>query len=295
MGILGDKYTLPLYHSMRTFYERLENFLALNVKDENDIIYVDAEVNSSGSGKGSWANAKATIQEGVNAARYDGTGATIDSEKGRNKYVLIRPGQYNEQVLWSAYNVHVLGITGGAVLSNKDYGVTLNYDGAIDTTAVMGFTGAGIEIAFLTFHCNEAIPALYIPTPGDGCWIHHNYFTGDDSKTSTIAISGNSIKTTRIEHNIIEGFTTGIDVGIDGGAWFYNSVIRDNIITKVTNIINVNAGAVAGQSAIIDNQGVGSSTGIVNATATDILITGNKTKPALSDGGSTAGDNTTLS
>lgn len=267
------------------------------VNGNSDVVFVDS-VNGADTNDGrSWESAKQTIQAGVNLARYLPGTTTIDDTKDHHAYVFVAPGQYNEQVLFSGYNIHLIGMTGGSKLSNKDYGVTINYDGAIAATAVLGFTGAGIEIANITIHCNQAIPAMYIPSPGDGCWIHDNYFTGDDAKTPTFAIQGD-IKTTVIENNLIEGFAVGIQIGGNaggGGAWAYNSRIEGNWIVKVTTGIQVSAGAVAGQTMILNNFSVGSSCSITNDTATDVLIYGNAVKPALVDGGSTEGGNTTLS
>ena len=88
----------------------------------------------------------------------DGT-TTIDTDKSRHKYVFVAPGQYNEQVLFSGYNIHLIGVS---TRSNGDYGVVINYDGAIASTAVVAFSGAGLEIANICINCNKAIPALYL-------------------------------------------------------------------------------------------------------------------------------------
>ena len=266
------------------------------VNGNSDVVFVDA-VNGNDANDGrSWESAKQTIQAGVNLARYLPGTTTIDDTKDHHAYVFVAPGQYNEQVLFSGFNIHLIGMTGGNELSNKDYGVTINYDGAVAATCVLGFTGAGIEIANITIHCNQAIPAMYIPSPGDGCLIRNCYFTGNDAKTSTYAIQGD-IKTSVIRDCLIEGFTTGIEIGGNaggGGAWAYNSRIQGNFITKCTNGILIPAGAVAGQTMVLDNVAVGSSCSITNSTATDVVIASNLVKPAVSDGGAASGDNTTL-
>jgi hypothetical protein len=265
--------------------------LALNGQigfKQNAKLYVDGITGNDSNDGYSWESAFKTIQAACNKARYVNGVATIDTIRNRDVYIFIAPGQYNEQVLFSGYNIHLIGC---GPLSNGDYGVVINYDDAITTTAVMGFTGAGLEIANICFNGAHAIPLLLLASVSDACWIHHCWFKGDDSKTVTIGISC-AIKNSIIEHNIINGCITGINV--DAGAWFNNSIIRKNKITNVTNILNVDATAVATESEISENAGIGSSTGIVNASSNDILIYGNHTKPAISDGGSAAGDNTTL-
>ena len=62
----------------------------------------------------------------------------------------------------------------------------------------------------------------------------------------------------------------------------------------MTNLIAVASDAVATESEISECAGIGSATSIVNSSSNDILIYGNHTKPAISDGGAAAGDNTTL-
>jgi hypothetical protein len=268
--------------------------LALNSSigfKENERYYVDG-VNGQDTNDGlSWETAFRTVQKACNVARYTPGTTTIDTTKNRDKYIFIAPGQYNEQILFSGYNIHLIGC---GPISNGDYGVVINYDDAIAATAVIGFTGAGLEIANICFQTTKAIPIMLLGVGGDvadGACIHHCWFKGDNSKTCTIGISG-EIKNSVIENNIINGCITGINFA--AGVWFNNSVIRKNKITNVTNIINVDATAVCTESEISENSGVGSSTGIVNASSTDILIYGNHTKPAVSDGGATAGDNTTL-
>jgi hypothetical protein len=258
---------------------------------EDERYYVNGITGYDSNDGKSWETAFKTIQHACNVARYRPGTTTLDTTKDRDKYIFIAPGQYNEQILFSGYNIHLIGL---GPRSNGDYGVVVNYDDAIASTAVIGFTGAGLEISNICFQTTKAIPIILLGTggnPADGAWIHDCWFKGDNSKTCTIGISA-EIKNSVIEDTIINGCITGINFA--AGVWFNNSILRRIKITNVTNILNVNATAVCTESEISNISGVGSSTGIVNASSTDILIYGNHTKPALSDGGSTAGDNTTL-
>lgn len=252
------------------------------------VYYVDA-INGSDSNTGlSFDDAFATIQKACNTARYLPGTTTIDTAKDRDKYILIAPGQYNEQILFSGYNIHLIGL---GCRSNGDYGVVVNYNDAVASTAVLGFSGAGLEIANICFNSAHAIPIILLSDTSDAVHIHDCWIKGDNSKTVTIGISC-QIKNSLIENNIINGCITGIDIA--AGAWFNNSIVRDNKITNVTNAIAIANTAVCTESEISGNFYIGSSTGIVNGQATDIIITENRGKPAVSDAGSASGDNTTL-
>jgi hypothetical protein len=251
-----------------------------------DLIYVDAAKTASGDGS-SWRQAFKTITEAMSKARNILGTTSVNYSHNRQTYIIVAPGQYNEQVLKSCYNTHLIALE---FLTNGDYGTVINYDGAQDTTAVIAFSGSGLEIAGFCINNAEAIPALYLSDVSDAVWIHDNWIKGDGTN-STVGIDC-SIKNSVIENNIINGHTTGINVG--AGLWFNNSIIRNNKITNVTNGITINATAVCTESEISHNAVIGTAS-IVNSSSTDILIYGNWTKPAVSDGGATAGDNTTLS
>ena len=251
--------------------------------------YVDG-VNGDDDADGlSWESAFATIQHAVNIARYiDGT-ATIDTALDHHKYIFIATGQYNEQVLFSGYNIHLIGCS---PLSNGDYGVVINYNDAIVATAVLGFSGSGLEISNICFQCSQAIPIILLSSVSDAVHIHDCWIKGNAGKTPTMGISC-AIKNSLIENNVINGCITGIDVA--AGAWFNNSIVRNNKITNVTNGIAIANTAVPTESQISRNNIVGSVSSIVNAQATDVLITENYVKPVPTDAGSTSGDNVTLS
>ena len=248
----------------------------------------------------SWETAFATILKGCNTARYLPGTTTIDSAKGRDKYVLVFPGVYNEQVLFSGYNIHVIGLSFN--LGNVDYGVVVNKDEAVTTTCVFGFTGAGIEIAGFDIRNAAAIPTLYAPSAGDGCWIHDNLIDGDDTNV-TYGIQMADCRNSRIENNrIFNCVTAAISVG-SSGAWFRNSIVQSNHIAGSQGIgIQVPAGTICGAgygSRISHNYIMGTcATGIHQAVAAAyVLVADNwvQATTAVTDAGTGAADNHTAS
>ena len=177
-------------------------------------VYCVDSVNGSDSNTGTdWKNAFASIDKGVDTARYLPGTTTIDSTKDHNAYVLVAPGHYNETVLFSGYNIHVIGL--GCPVPGKDYGVSINYDGAIDTTAVVAFSGSGISLHNLHIYCAEAIPALYI-AGGDNNLVE-NCVIECDGTNCTYGIQAVSMKGSWIRDVVIRTpKTTGIF--LDGGA-----------------------------------------------------------------------------
>ena len=133
--------------------------------------YVDS-VNGSDNNNGrSWDQAMATIQAAVNLARYLPGTTTIDDTKDHFATVFVRAGHYNEQVLFSGYNIRLIGVP---VHMGKDYGASLNYNGEVVSTACLAFSGSGIEISgFFINNSGGAIPGIWC-AGGDNNWIHHN-------------------------------------------------------------------------------------------------------------------------
>lgn len=268
---------------------KIQNALSLGIPWKDQQKYYVDDVNGDDDNDGlSWETAFKTIQYACNIARYVKGTTTIDTDRSRDKWIFIAPGQYNEQILFSGYNIHLIGL---GARSNGDYGVVVNYDDAVASTAVLAFSGSGLEIANICFNSATAIPIILLADTSDAVHIHNCWIKGDNSKTVTIGISC-AIKNSVIENNVINGCITGIDVA--AGAWFNNSVVRGNKLTNVTNAIAVAATAVCTESEISGNKYIGSSTGIVNGQATDIIITENRGKPAVSDAGAGSGDNTTI-
>ena len=263
----------------------------------NGTIGIDTQANDQGKSKDKPFR---TIMYALNVARYVPGTTTIDSSKNRRKVIYVAPGVYNEQILFSGYNISLIGEM--YKLGNVDYGVVINKDEAVTTTCVVGFTGAGIEIAGLQIHNAAAIPALYVPTPGDGCYVHDNVIDNDDTN-ATYGIQWPDCRHSLIENNkIIDFQTAGISVG-GSGVWFRQSMIRGNHIMGATGIgIEVATGTIcaANQGSVIaSNYVVGSCTvGIHQKVAgAYVLIADNwiQATTALTDAGSGDADNHTAS
>lgn len=177
--------------------------------------YVDSVNGNDVNDGSSWENAVATIQVGVNLARrYPGT-TTIDSTKDHHTTVFVAPGHYNEAVSFSGYNIHLIGC--GCPVPGKDYGVSLNYDGAITATshAILAFSGSGIHIKNLHVYCDAAIPGIY-NAGGDNNLIENCVVEGDGTNM-TYAIQMESMKGSRIRGCVLHGFVTA-GIFCDGGA-----------------------------------------------------------------------------
>lgn len=260
-----------------------------------DKYYVSKRGSDSNDGL-SWESAFKTIQHACNIARYSPNTTSIDYGTARHKYIFIEPGQYNEQVLFSGYNIHVIGMTYN--LGNVDYGVVINKDEAVTTTCVFGFTGAGIEIANLQIHNAAAIPTLFVPTPGDGCYVHDCYIDGDDTN-ATIGIDWNDCRNSVISNNrIFNHVTCGIQLGANG-TWFRNSKVEWNHIAGSQGKgIDVVSGAICGAgfgSSIMHNTIVGTcATGIHQQNAGAYVLIGDNWVQAtatVTDAGTGAADN----
>lgn len=262
---------------------------------EEDRFYVDGTYGSDSHTGRSWDEAFKTIQYAVNKARYVGGTTTLDDSKGRDKYIFVAPGHYDEQVLFSGYGIHIIGMGDNGAGQGGDYGVVLNYNNAVAATGVMGFTGVNIHIANICIQTTNNIPGIFIPTVSDGIHLQNVYLKGKDSKTTSAAIDAPSLKSSLIEGCAMQGFATGIKLGYAAGQWCYNNIIRNNHIVNVTNGITIANGAVGlNLCAIQKNNIIGSTGSITNSQATDIMIIENYVKPIISNAGGGDGDNTTL-
>lgn len=215
-------------------YPKRTDYMDFNFPSDhryNRIYHVDS-VNGSDDYDGlSWKTAKATIQAAVNLARYFPGTTTIDDTKDHSAKVMIAPGHYNEQVLFSGYNIELFGCVRGR--PGKDYGVCINYDGAIDATAVVAFSGSGIALRNLFIECQEAIPGLYI-AGGDNNLVENCVINGDGDMTYGIQTA--SLKGTDIVDCVITGFATA-GIWFDGGADRYaiqGQIAECNIHTDET-------------------------------------------------------------
>lgn len=204
--------------------------------------FVDT-INGSDSNSGKdWFNAKKTIMAAVNLARKDSAGDLITAKDVCN-YIFIAPGHYNEESLWYAgYNLHLIGM--GCPVPGKDYGVSINYDGSIDSNAAILIQGSGNSLQNLHVYCAEAIPAILIDN-GDNHFIK-NCVVECDGTNATYGIQANSLKGSRIENCIITNPVTAA-IYAAGGSEHYtiNGHIKDNIMK-----VGTSAGA---KGILIDN------------------------------------------
>ena len=179
--------------------------------------FVDS-VNGSDNNDGlSWERATQTIMAAVNLARRLPGTTTLDTTKDHHTIVNIAPGHYNGEDIWyAAYNVHLVGC--GPIVPGKDYGVSINYDGAQDTNAVILTQGSGNSIENLHIYCAEAIPAILWDN-GDNNYIG-NCVIECDGTNATYGIQANSLKGSWIKDTVIINPTTAGIYGA-GGANHY--------------------------------------------------------------------------
>lgn len=182
----------------------------------NRIYHVDS-VNGSDTYSGlSWKKAKATIMAAVNLARYLPGTTTIDDTKDHKSLVLVAPGQYNGEDFWfSGYGIEIVGCGHGR--PGKDYGVSINYDAAQDTNAVIAFSGSGITLRNLFITCEEAIPGIWC-SAGDNNLIENCVISSDGTMTYGMNLAG--MKGSEVRDCVINGFATG-GILVAGGADIY--------------------------------------------------------------------------
>jgi len=175
-----------------------------------------------------------TLQAGINRARYIPGTTTIDSDKNHEAVVLVAPGHYNEAIAFSGYNVHVIGL--GSPVPGKDYGVSINYDGAVTAAspAVLAFSGSGIRLSNLHVYCDAAIPAIY-NAGGDNNFID-NCVIECDGTNATYGIVMESMKGSWIRDCVITSPKTA-GIFLDGAANRYainGGIERCQIYSAVT-------------------------------------------------------------
>jgi len=195
------------------------------------------------TGGKSWKKPYYTLQAALNFARYElGTTSLSYTDKNRNFVVLVKPGHYNEgEILFSGYNIRLIGC--GPLVPGKDYGVSINYDGAADATAAIAFSGSGISLENLHIYCDFAAPAIYC-AGGDNNAIK-NCVIECDGTLATYGIHMASMKGSRIEGNVIQGAKTA-GIWVDGGAdhyfingWIENNTIHSNVENTTGILVDV--------------------------------------------------------
>lgn len=160
-----------------------------------------------------WATAKATIMAALNLARRLPGTSTIDDTKDHHTAVWVAPGHYNEAIAFSGYNIHLIGLS--CPVPGKDYGVSVNYDGATAATAALAFSGSGIHIANLHVYCDAAIPAVFC-AGGDNNLLE-NLVIECDGTNCTYGIQTYSMKGSWIRNCVIQSAKTA-GIFCDGGA-----------------------------------------------------------------------------
>jgi hypothetical protein len=208
-----------------------------------DSVLGDDDAESAGE---TWELPFATIQAGLNKARYLLGTTTIADAKNHRAKVLVAPGHYNEQILFSGYGIDLIGL--GSSVPGKDYGVVINYDGAVVAApAVVAFSGSAISIQNVFIVQQAAYPALYI-AGGDNNLIRNVVIEGDNS-LCTIGILAESMKGSWIRDCVITDFVTaGIHVagaseayflhgGIEGNFLFSQASSPTGILVDLTNLV----------------------------------------------------------
>jgi hypothetical protein len=195
---------------------RLDEALMVSPSIWPNVSYFVDSVNGSDNNDGlTPGKAFATIKEAINAARYVPGTSNIDYGKEHISYIFVRPGHYNEQLLYAGYNIHIFGL--GFAVPGKDYGVSINYDGAVADTCVIGFQGSGNSIHNVHVYCDGAFPAVYVAN-GDNHLLNNIVIEGD-GVNATYGVLADSMKGSWIKDLMIHGCNIGI--GVQGGADHY--------------------------------------------------------------------------
>lgn len=244
-----------------------------------EVYFVDGANGNDLNNGLTWERPVATIQRGLDLARFRSGTIVVNNDKNHHAFVFVAPGHYNEQVLFSGYNIHLIGCS---AWPGKDYGVSINYDNAVGAPAALAFSGSGIELANLYVNIGTANYGIWC-AGGDNNWIN-NCYVECDGVLATYGIVMDSMKGSIIEDCVIERpITAGI--GVFGGLnhYFIDGAIRHNFIhadTAGVLGIDVQAGNVC-YNAVIDNNwidvegGGAASVGIVNANAANVQMTRN--------------------
>lgn len=179
-----------------------------------DVYYVDGTNGNDGNTGKDWDNAFATIDYAATVAAYShGTTALDYTDKRHRDAILIAPGHYNEGPLFTVYNTDIIGCS--PAIPGKDYGVSINYDGAVASTAVFGIMGSGNLVANLHLYCDFAGPAIYMAN-GDNNYIVNCVIEGDNTNM-TYGIQSAGMKGAWIRDCVIYGAVTA-GIGVIGAA-----------------------------------------------------------------------------
>lgn len=260
-----------------SYVANVENWYGNKQPTMPNIIYVDTGSPSPDGEGRTWQTAFHTIQAAINKVRYDSVTGTFDyDEKDRMHVIYIKPGHYNitSYISFSGYNISIIGV--GPGIPGKDYGVSINYDGAVDATAVMAGSGAGLTLKNLHITVAEAIPGILVS--GDNNLVENCVLEGDGTN-ATIGIDAYGLKGSAIRNCRILGFITA-GIYVRGGADRYfrqgdvsgNSIVAPssagakgiyvdtNLVTTDAivkdNFVDVNGGGATGKGIDVNDTGV---------------------------------------
>ena len=239
-----------------------------DVTAKNKIIFVDSAATGDGTGR-DWANAKTTIQTGVNAARYDYGTTDINYDDDRQCFVLVAPGNYAERVAFSAKNVHVIGLG----VPGTDNGVTLNP--SAPSTFSFAFSGNGCEFANFCVVTATAVFGMYLP-PAESCRFHDLYLQGNGAGTYGMYIDETGLKGTSIYDCVIDSYITcGIYAATHADAYAIQGSIQRNIIGG-TSVKGIDIDITTCYAYVIaHNYVTGTSSASIECASTGILVCNN--------------------
>jgi len=239
--------------------------------------FVDADDGDDNNDGRCWNNAFATIQTAVNWARYGAaTGSLEYVIKNHHKFIFVRPGHYNltSYISFSGYGMHLIGL--GAV-PGKDYGVSLNYDGAITSVGVIAFSGSNNSIHNIHIYDDAAVPAIYM-AGGDNNLIDGVVIEGD-GVNATAGIYAPSMKGSWIRNCVIHNCAKGIHLPGGANMYFIHGGIEGNQIhsdiTGAKGIMIDGPGLTVCYNARINRNWIDVFGGGATAIGIDINDTGN--------------------
>ena len=235
---------------------------------KNKVVFVDSQANGDGTGR-DWTNACATVQAGVNKARYDLGTTDINYDDDRQCFVIVAPGNYAERVAFSAKNTHLIGLG----IPGTDNGAT--FQAASPSTFGFAFSGNGCELANFCVPIADAVYGMYLP-PAESCRIHDVYLQGNGTGTYGIYLGGTGLKGTQIYRCFIDSFITcGIYAATDASAYAIQGGIYHNTIGG-TSVKGIDIDILTAYAFTIwQNFVTGTSSASIECSSTGILVADN--------------------
>jgi len=236
--------------------------IGANQNGRTKVVYVDKDVKTDrqgyvdGAGE-SWANAIATVQAGINAARFNFGTTTLNYDDEMDLYVFIAPGDYSSEgriAFSTGGSTHIIGI-GNPASAGGDSGVY--FCPSAPSGFAFGGGGTGLELANITIKLQDASTVAFYWQNLENAWIHDNVILCE-GETGSIGMDIYQAKGALIERNRISGPTTaGIDFNYTAATYEYckNTIIRNNYLLAdgtCTDAIKVNSNLV-GPCFFIEN------------------------------------------